>query len=129
MPRSASGNGYSIAELERMLVSRRSKLSNLQRRRSQLMRRVDTLDAQIRQLGGATVGGSRAKNKSNLTDSIAQVLKKTTGPMQVTDIVQGVLHTGYRTKSANFRVIVNQALIRDKRFRKGSSRGTYYLKK
>jgi hypothetical protein len=130
MPRHANGNGYSIVQLERMLENHRSRLSTLERKRSKLTRRLNALDSQIVELGGSASGsGGRARNKSNLGDSIALVLKKASGPMRVTDIARSVRKSGYRTKSSNFRVIVNQALIRDKRFSKGPSRGAYLLKK
>jgi len=61
-------------------------------------------------------------------DALVAVLKKASGAVRVADIVKGVLSTGYRSTSANFRGIVNQALIKDKRFAKAGARGTYQLK-
>jgi hypothetical protein len=46
----------------------------------------------------------------------------------VGEIVDAVLAGGYHSKSANFRGIVNQTLIKDKRF-VSSGRGVYQLKK
>jgi hypothetical protein len=48
--------------------------------------------------------------------------------MKVGDIADAVQSKGYRSNSANFRGIVNQALIKDKRFG-AASRGLYQLKK
>lgn len=130
MPRHSNGNGLSIVELERILQTRRSRLSILERKRSRLLRRLDALDSQITELGGAArTRGGRVRNKLSLGDSITSVLKRRGGPLRVADIAQSVLNTGYSTNSSNFRVIVNQALIKDKRFSKGASRGTYLLKK
>jgi hypothetical protein len=64
-----------------------------------------------------------------LNDSIEGLLRKKGDAMSVGDIVSGVLAAGYNSKSANFRGIVNQALIKDKRFVKAGSRGLYQLKK
>jgi len=48
--------------------------------------------------------------------------------MSAGDITAAALKRGYKTTSANFRSIVNQALIKDRRF--GSARrGLYQLKK
>ena len=47
--------------------------------------------------------------------------------MPVGDIMDKVLATGYKSKSANFRGIVNQTLIKDKRFAQ-VERGVYELK-
>ena len=47
--------------------------------------------------------------------------------MKVAEIMDGVLSTGYRSGSANFRGIINQTLIKDKRFGQ-VERGVYELK-
>jgi hypothetical protein len=130
MPRHPNGQEFNIVQLERMLRIRRSKINALERKRSRYMRQLDGLDAQIVSLGGAIrARGGRLRNKVTLNDSIAAVLKKSSGPMRVADIAHSVLGSGYSTSSGNFRVIVNQALIKDKRFAKGPSRGAYQLKK
>src|SRR3712207_8218784 len=47
--------------------------------------------------------------------------------MSVGEIVEAVERSGYRSNSANFRGIVNQTLIKDKRFQQ-AGRGQYQLK-
>src|SRR6266496_2014426 len=103
MPRTAAVNGLSISQLEQM-------------------------DDRIRALGGSA-GGGRARNQQSLLEVIESALKSAGGKaMSVGDITAAALKRGYRTTSANFRSIVNQALIKDKRF--GSAgRGLYQLKK
>jgi hypothetical protein len=49
-------------------------------------------------------------------------------PMRVGDITDAVHNAGYRSSSANFRGIVNQTLIKDKRF-VAPERGLYQLRK
>ncbi len=73
--------------------------------------------------------GARPRNKITLNEAIVAVLKKAGGAMKVADIARNALDGGYSTSSSNFRVIVNQALIKDKRFAKAGARGTYQLKK
>jgi hypothetical protein len=48
--------------------------------------------------------------------------------MAVKDIIKAALATGYKSTSPQFRNIVNQQLIKNKRFT-ASSRGVYQLKK
>jgi hypothetical protein len=48
-------------------------------------------------------------------------------PMSVSEIMEAASASGYRSGSANFRGIVNQTLIKDKRFAQ-VSRGVYQLK-
>jgi hypothetical protein len=88
------------------------------------------LEAKIAALGGsARSRGGRVKNKLSLNESILAVLKRKGGPMTVGDIVGAVLAGGYTSRSANFRGIVNQSLIKDKRFASTGTRGTYQLRK
>ena len=129
MPRTAS-NGLSIAQLEQMLHSRRSRLQKLQRERNKVARRLDQIESRMRDLGGSIRGGgTRARNAQSLIAMIETTLKSAGNKaMNVGDIAAAVLKRGYRTTSANFRSIVNQTLIKDKRFG-SAARGMYQLKK
>jgi len=68
----------------------------------------------------------RAKNKVGLADALAGFLK---GKAKVTigEAMEGVLAAGYKTKSSDFRSVVNNMLLTDKRFKK-VSRGEFRLK-
>ena len=79
-------------------------------------------------LSAWTGTGGRVRNERSLVECLESVLKDSGKAMQVGDITDKVKACGYRTKSANFRGIVNQTLIKDKRF-VSSSRGMYQLKK
>ena len=136
MARPANGSKLSIAQLERLLMGRKAELQDLQRERNQAARRLEEIDARIRELGGSARGGRggnggggrRVRNEKSLNDTIEAVLSKNGKPMKVGDIAEAVQASGYRSNSANFRGIVNQTLIKDKRFT-SSERGTYQLKK
>lgn len=130
-----STNGFSIAQLEQMLSGRRAEVQRLEKQRARLARKLDKIEQRIRGLGGSVGrgrprggGGTRARNELNLPDAIEGVLKGSGKPMKVGDIADAVQSKGYRSNSANFRGIVNQALIKDKRFG-AASRGLYQLKK
>ncbi len=139
MARPASGNNFNIAQLERVLEEKKSELNKLIRQRSQLEKRMNRLDRQIERVGGGMNGarragngagggtGRRARNEHSLIESIELVLAKSGGPMKVAEIMEGVLATGYRSGSDNFRGIVNQTLIKDQRFGQ-VDRGVYQLK-
>jgi hypothetical protein len=123
-----------IAELERVLEERRTELNRLGRQRSELEKRLNALDRQIARVEGAGGGGGRrrgrgrARNDVSLTEAIEGVMQKSGKPMKVPDIMNNVLSTGYHSTSANFKGIVNQTLIKDKRFQQ-VERGVYQLKK
>ena len=56
----------------------------------------------------------RARNDVSLPVAIAGVLSKSSRPVSIGDIVEGVLASGYRSNSGNFRAVVNQALVKDR---------------
>jgi len=139
MPRLGTG-AYSIAQLEQMLNKCKNERQKLERERNKVARRLQQLDSRIHALGGNGSGrggrggaggggaGSRVRNEKSLTEMLEGVLGKSGKPMKVGDIADAVQSGGYRTNSANFRGIVNQTLIKDKRFT-SAGRGLYQMKK
>lgn len=117
------------AELAAELRRRQRDLDKLQRRRERLADQISVLDAEIAQLGGGLsgVGGvrRRPRNDSNLADALVQSLSGK--EMGVTQVAEAVQAAGYRTSSPNFRTIVNQTLIKDKRIKR-VARGLYTAK-
>jgi hypothetical protein len=129
MARPSAGGELSIAQLERLLQNRRVQLSAKQKERAKLQKKIDQLDRQIRALGGGGgTNGERARNTHSLVASIENALRGSSKPMRVGDVAEAVVKAGYRSNSANFRGIVNQTLIKDKRFA-SAGRGVYQLKK
>jgi hypothetical protein len=122
-------SGLSIIELERILQTRQRELKILLRRRTYVERKLSVLDERITRLGGSKAAGraKRARNDMTLPEAIANLLSKSRKPMTVGDIMGGVQAAGYRSTSGNFRGIVNQTLIKDKRFT-SASRGLYEMK-
>jgi hypothetical protein len=106
-------------------------VQSLIRKRENLMKRVHSLDSEIAALGIAlgsrrgVTGRRRPRNDSNLADALVGVLKTKT--LSVTDVAQAVQEAGYVTTSPNFRTIVNQTLIKDKRIKR-VGRGLYTAK-
>ena len=134
MPRPASMSNFNIAQLERALQERRSEITRLERQRAELQRKLDGLDRQIEKLGGSIGGrrgggrGVRARNEQSLVDVIESVMRSSGKPMRVGDIVDAVQAGGYRSNSANFRGIVNQTLIKERKRFGQVERGLYQLK-
>lgn len=124
-------SGVSITDLTTEIRRRQRRLSTLERKRERLASELASLDAEIRELGGSMGGGAlepgrkRPRNTKKLPDALADVLKgKTMGVQEAADAVQAA---GYQSSSANFRNIVNQVLISDKRFKR-VDRGQYTSK-
>ena|SRR5688572_2101599 len=132
MARPPSLSNLSIAQLQRIIQSRRSEISRLERQRGKIARKLAQIDTRIEALGGSVRGrngtGGRVRNEKSLPDMLVGVLSKSGKPMGVGDIAEAVRAGGYKTNSGNFRSIVNQTLIKDKRFT-STARGVYQLKK
>ena len=127
MPRGRSGGLLSISALENMLSQKR-ELSKLRRQRGALEKELAKMDRRIESLGGGRARG-RAHNEKSLTALMHEILEKSGKPMQVGDIVAKVQAAGYRSSSANFRGIVNQTLIKERKRFASAGRGLYQLKK
>ena len=132
MPRPSTGSSLSLSELQQIMQSRRKDLNRLRKERVDLHRKLDQVERQMFRIqgsgGGRRGGNGRVRNEKSLNDTIDQVLRSGGKPMKVADITEAVLKTGYRSNSANFRGIVNQTLIKDKRFT-APERGLYQIKK
>ena len=139
MARPRKETGLSIAKLELFLRSSREKLQSLQKERDKTVKALAAIDSKIAALTGGAAGaggagravrggGGRARNPKSLTAVLADVLANGK-PLSVGDIVDGVLATGYQSTSPNFRGIVNQTLIKEKKQFASAGRGLYQLKK
>lgn len=132
MARPSTGTNLSLSALESIMESRRSELNKLRKQRTKIQRELNAVDRQIDKIegggGGGRGGNGRVRNAQSLNDTIDQVLREGGKPMKVGDIVDAVKAAGYRSSSANFRGIVNQTLIKDKRFN-APERGLYQVKK
>lgn len=130
MARPSTGANLSLTDLQSILESRRTELNRLRKQRTKIQRDLDAIDRQINKIegSGGGRGGSRVRNPKSLNDTLEDVLRSNGKPMKVGDIVDAVKATGYRSNSANFRGIVNQTLIKDKRFG-AAERGMYQIVK
>src|SRR4051812_9612643 len=103
----------SLSDLERMIDNRRLELRKLERLRTNYRRKLDAIERRIAAIGGnGRGGGRRARNEVSLPEAILTVLTRASSPLGVGVIAEKVQAAGYRSGSANFRGIVNQALIK-----------------
>jgi hypothetical protein len=124
--RSSAGSLSSlpISHLQAELRRRQRGVGSLIRRRDKLAAKLAALDEQIRSAGGPG-GGVRVRpqNATSLVEALHKVLTGKT--MGVTEVAEAVRKAGYNTNAANFRTIVNQALIKHKNKFKKVDRGQY----
>jgi hypothetical protein len=136
MAQTTSRPSLTINQLERLLQKRRSNLDALMRERSHLEKRLASIDGRIRALsGGGAVGnlgltrGGRARNPMSLVAAMQDVLSRAGKPLNVGDIVDKVQGLGYHSNAANFRALVNQTLIKQRKLFSNAGRGMYEINK
>lgn len=121
----------SVADLQREIARRQRSVGTLERRRAKLLKKLSALEAQIAAYGGSVkgtgraAGGTRPKNELSLVDALAKALKGKT--MSVVEAGEAVKKAGYKTNAANFRTMVNIALIKSGKFKR-MERGQYTAK-
>ncbi|HLO41958.1 MAG TPA: hypothetical protein VK176_13110 [Phycisphaerales bacterium] len=124
---SGGGLGHlSIRDLHAEIRKRERAASGLLRRRDRLAARLAEVEDQIREAGLSSPGGGggvRPRNEMSLVEALGKILKGKT--MSVTDAAEAVQSAGYKTSAANFRTIVNQALIKNTKVFKKVGRGQY----
>ena len=124
MARPSSGAGLAIADLQRILDQKQGELRKLYKRRARAERELDAVEREIAKIegngrggrrGGGGGGGGRARNDKSLADTLEEVLRANGGAMGIAEIMDAVLATGYRSNADNFRGIINQQLIKEKK--------------
>jgi septal ring factor EnvC (AmiA/AmiB activator) len=140
----------SLDELEAELNRRRKKLPRLQKKREKLEAELASVNEQIallESIPGETAKSAksgkkakktrkkstkrrtrrkRAKNAVPLADVLAEALKGKDA-VGISEAMELAEKSGYKSKSSQFRNIVNQTLSKDDRFKK-VGRGKYALK-
>mgnify|MGYP000881398065 CR=1 FL=1 len=124
--RSAEGGNLGVMntrDIEAELRRRRRGVTALIQKRDSLRARLAEVEQQLRGAGGAEKTRIRPQNEMNPVEALKKVLTgKTMGVTQVADAVQ---KAGYKTFAANFRTIVNQTVIKNRKLFKKIARGQY----
>ncbi len=139
-PGSASLSRVSTSILLKEVDRRERQADELLAERDSLVARLAEIDAELsnfdidgppapagtpgrtKAAGRGGKRGPRPKNDMTLEQTMASVIKNKT--MGVSEIADAVKASGYKTNAANFRTMVNQTLIKSKKFKK-ISRGKY----
>lgn len=119
----------SFEELQAEMNRRSKVVGRLERKRERLHAELAAVESELSSYGALSASGGirrRPRNEMNLVDTLQSVLKNKT--MSVTDAAQAARDAGYMTTAANFRTIVNQALIRETKVFKKVARGQYTAK-
>ncbi len=128
MARPRATDVLSVNELQTLIGHRKLKIKQLRKEQRTLTARLARIGRELAVLGGTAGASLRPRNEKNLVDVMAGVMEGAKKPMTVGEITDAVLATGYRSSSMNFKGIVNQTLIKDRRFT-SPARGMYQLRK
>lgn len=125
-----ASNDLTVAELERILNSRRIALRDLNKRRSKIQKELDKVDAEIHELtgGAGRKRGRRTRNKRSLRVLVLDLLKKNKKGYTLAELSDTVLSSGYKTTSSNFRNVLYQCLYNTAGIYHDEVSGTYRYK-
>ncbi|HVW01622.1 MAG TPA: hypothetical protein VHB77_14815 [Planctomycetaceae bacterium] len=126
----------SVAELERLLDSKKDRLESLQRKRDQLERQLNSVVEKINSMEGkrATLAAAksrktatRPKNDRSLKEVVTELLAANKKGYGLDELSKKVLETGYKTSSTNFKNTLYQCLYNHERINLDKSTGLYRL--
>jgi hypothetical protein len=126
-----------VAQLERMLERKRSRLDGLFKRRDRLQKQLASVDGKIGAIGGVQLDDARRrkirrrpKNDKPLIAVVIEVLAKHPKGLMLKELAEKVLATGYKTFSDKFENTLYQCLYNNpKRLVHDAESHTYRLRK
>lgn len=112
-----------VAQLERMLERKRTRMNGLLKRRDKLQKALAIVESRISTIGGVRRDPSskprkvrkRPKNEKSLHEVVIAVLGSNKKGLTLADLSRKVLDTGYKTNSAKFENTVYQCLYNNQK--------------
>ena len=132
-----TANDLSVAQLEKMLSTRKSLLDTLERKRDRLRKDLDRVERKIASIEGkrTTIAGNRRrrrgkrpKNSKSLHEVVIELLAKNKKGYALSGLHDAVLATGYKTNSTNFKNVLYQCLYNSKKIMHDPKTALYRLK-
>lgn len=125
-----------VAQLERALENKRSRLTELTAKREKLQKQLAKTDSEIASLAGrgAAEGTGvrrrrrRPKNAKSLRAYVLEILGRSKKGLTIAELDDKVQATGYKSKSRNFRNVLYQCLYNSDEIGQDKETGRYVLK-
>lgn len=131
----AQENEYSVAQLERMLTERKTRLDGLHRKQERLRTELDKVEDEIAILEGRRSTSrfpkqpiNRARNDKPLHTHVIELLTKNKKGLTLSGLSEKVLESGYKTTSSNFNNVLYQCLYNSDHVEHDSATGCYKIK-
>ncbi|MDA1016420.1 MAG: hypothetical protein O3A00_18425 [Planctomycetota bacterium] len=125
---------YSVAQLERMLTDRKTRLDGLHRKQERLRTELDKVEDEIAILEGRRASSrfpkqvvNRARNEKPLHTHVIELLTKHKKGLTLSDLSENVLESGYKTTSTNFNNVLYQCLYNSDHIAHDAATGCYKL--
>ena len=108
---------YTVAQLEKILSKRKTKLEGLVQQGKRLQKKLSQLEKRILEIGGVVREGRKArrprrrpKNAKTLIEAVGETLAQHKKGLSLRDLANNLLESGYKTFSANFHNTLYQCL-------------------
>ena len=104
----------SMAELQKLVNSKKTQIDGLLKKKERLQEQLENIDQQIDDISGGLIGyggtGSRPRNAKSLHATVTELLKKNKKGLSLSELADGVMKTGYKSTSKNFKNVLYQCL-------------------
>ena len=124
-----------LAQLEKELEKKRTRLDKLQSQRASLQQQLARVEAQISGIAGRSAGAGvvrkrrkRPKNSQSLKDYVKDVLSRNKKGLSLAELHEKLEQTDYKSRAQNFRNVLYQCLYNNDDFQQDKASGKYSLK-
>lgn len=110
-----------IAQLEKMLNAKRTRLESLRKQKETLEKDLAKVEQKIVDIGGVIPGGRKASrgrrgnNPKSVKQMIIEILSKDKKGLSLEDLAAQLVANGYKTTSANFKATVYQTIYNNQK--------------
>lgn len=146
MAKASAVRNLTVAQLEKLLATKKNQLGDLVAKRVKLQSDLENLNREITNLGGDSEEspsrrgrpkgkvskklarrGRRAKNAMSLAKYVEQELNIAKKGLTVDELGVKVQEAGYKSKSEKFRNVLYQCLFHGDQFQKDDATGKWVL--
>ncbi len=150
MAKASAMRDLTVAQLEKLLLAKKSKLEDLVVKRDKLRQELSSLDEQIQSLGGGESPapadeegprrrgrpkgsknkgrrGPRVKGQKSLKTLVAEELQKAKKGLTIDELIAAVQASGYKSKADKFKNVMYQCLFHGENFQRDAESKRWVL--
>ena len=150
MAKASAMRDLTVAQLEKLLLAKKSKLEDLVVKRDKLRQELSSLDEQIQSLGGgespAPAGeegprrrgrpkgsknkgrrGPRVRGQKSLKMWVSEELQKAKKGLTIDELIAAVQASGYKSKADKFKNVMYQCLFHGENFQRDAESKRWVL--